>query len=52
MTDLPSLREAVAKMTPGPWEVGGPFPSVSIVVKVDAGCAYGDSPEPPSYDAH
>lgn len=35
--------------TPGPWEVGGPFPGVSVIVCVDGGCG-GESPEPPTYE--
>jgi hypothetical protein len=49
MTDTAPLREALAKMTPGPWHVGGPHPGVSVVVCVDGGCG-GDTPEPPAYE--
>lgn len=35
--------------TPGPWEVGGPYPGVSVIVCVDGGCG-GDAPEPPLYE--
>ena len=33
--------------TEGPWEDGGPSPSVTVIMMVDAGCTHPDSPEPP-----
>ena len=47
MTSLPALREAVAKMTEGPWEVGGPFPGTTVVRCIDRGI--GDA-EPPCFE--
>jgi len=38
------------KHTPGPWEVGGPYPGVSVIVCLDAGNASGPDPEPPTYE--
>lgn len=38
------------KATPGPWEVGGPFPSVSVIHCVDGGAGF-PNPEPPTYYA-
>ncbi len=35
--------------TPGPWEVGGPYPSVSVIYCVDPGCG-GPDAEPPFYE--
>lgn len=37
------------KHTPGPWEVGGPYPGVSVIVCVDGGRG-GPDPEPPTYE--
>ncbi len=36
--------------TPGPWEVGGPYPGVSVIVCTDPGVSQGPDPEPPVYD--
>jgi hypothetical protein len=35
--------------TPGPWEVGGPYPSVTVITMVDPGCG-GPDAEPPYYE--
>jgi hypothetical protein len=38
-----------ADPTHGGWEVGGPFPAVSVIVCIDGGCG-GEYPEPPCYE--
>lgn len=43
-----SLRLAEAA-TPGDWEVGGPWPSVTVIVCVDGGSS-GPDAEPPMYE--
>lgn len=40
----------MSKHTPGPWIVGGPYPSVSVIRMVDAGSANPENPEPPTYE--
>lgn len=40
----------MSEHTPGPWEVGGPYPSVSVIVCIDAGCGW-PNPEPSAYEA-
>jgi hypothetical protein len=40
-----------ADPTGGGWEVGGPFPAVSIIVCVDPGICSGPDAEPPCYDS-
>lgn len=48
---IASAREAAAKATPGPWEEGGPWPSISVIYQTDPGCSYGpDGGQPPEYD--
>jgi hypothetical protein len=42
-----TVRAALAKATPGPWDVGGPYPSTSVIVMVDPGTF----DEPAAYDA-
>lgn len=37
------------QQTPGPWEVGGPYPSVTVITMVDAGRDWPE-PEPPQYE--
>jgi len=37
------------KHTPGTWEVGGPWPTVTVVHCVDGGSGFPD-PEPPIYE--
>ena len=39
-----------ADPTGGGWEVGGPFPSVSVICCVDPGIPAGPDAEPPRYD--
>jgi hypothetical protein len=39
----------VDSFTPGPWEVGGPYPSVTVIAMVDPGCGWPE-PEPPQYE--
>lgn len=39
----------MGKHTPGPWEVGGPYPSTSVIACVDVGCGWPD-PQPPCYE--
>lgn len=42
----------MCKHTKGPWEVGGPYPSVSVIVMVDEGYGGPDGgAEPPRYEA-
>jgi hypothetical protein len=45
MTDLPALREAVAKMTPGPWGVDARF-GLDIVRAEDIGQPHGGGVTP------
>ena len=42
-----TVRAALARATPGPWDVGGPHPSTSVIVMVDPGTF----DEPAAYDA-
>ncbi len=44
--DAERLAEAA---TPGPWEPGGPYPSVSVIYQVDAGTP-GPYAEPPMWE--
>lgn len=39
------------KHTPGPWEVGGPYPAVSVIYCVEAPRADPDNPDPGHYEA-
>ncbi len=32
------------------WEVGGPYPGVSVIYCVDGGCTHPDHAEPPQYE--
>ena len=48
---LAAVREAIARATPGPWQEGGPWPSISVIYQTAAGCACGpDGGEPPEFD--
>jgi len=38
----------MTKHTPGPWEVGGPFPRLTVIYCEDQGQGFPD-PEPPMY---
>ncbi|MDD4888667.1 MAG: hypothetical protein PHU85_01960 [Phycisphaerae bacterium] len=49
MIDLTELRRLYAAATEGTWEVGGPWPEVTVIVMVDGGCG-GECPEPPLYE--
>lgn len=55
MPDLSSwiaaAREAVAKATPGPWQEGGPWPSISVIYESEPGYYGPNGGEPPEYDA-
>lgn len=44
-------REIVGRMTPGPYEVGGPYPGTSVIVCIDGGSTHPDHAEPPTYEA-
>jgi len=45
------MAELQKKATPGPWEVGGPYPGTSVIVCIDGGsCGWGEAPEPPAYE--
>lgn len=52
--ELKRLKELEAEVSKicGDWELGGPYPSVSVITCVDAGCGdgFGECPEPPSYE--
>ena len=48
---IAAARETVGKATPGPWEEGGPWPSISVIRQIFAGSRCGpDGGEPPEYD--
>jgi hypothetical protein len=47
--ELQRLAELESKATPGPWELGGPFPTVTVITCVDVGRGWPD-PEPPIYE--
>ena len=47
LTDLEALARRATAL---PWEPGGPYPSVSVIVCIDGGIASGPDAEPPAYD--
>lgn len=49
MADFKAIRERLEKATDGPWEIGGPSPSVSVLVLVDGGHGFPE-PEPPIWE--
>lgn len=48
---IAEIEERERKATAGPWEPGGPYPGVSVVVCVDAGSTDPENASPPAYGA-
>ena len=47
--DLDALLAIVRQRTPGEWEVGGPYPTTTVIVCVDGGQGWPE-PEPPAFE--
>lgn len=50
MNKLERIKQRLKDATPGQWSVGGPYPSVSVIVCTDAGSTHPDHAEPPTYE--
>jgi hypothetical protein len=46
--EIKADMEVLTKATDGHWELGGPYPTVTVIHMVDGGCGYPE-PEPPIY---
>ena len=44
------IKARLEKATKGPWEVGGPYPSLCVMVCVDSGSTHPEYAEPPHYE--
>ena len=47
---IKAIKARLSLITPGQWQIGGPYPAVSVVVCADPGSTHPEHAEPPTYE--